>query len=114
MAIPYVSVHGGHSGGYCGHASDRLADIVARYAELGFEWVCLTEHMPSPSQAMMAPEESEKGFSVASWQQNFADYMSEARELKASYSDQMDILVGFVIELIRHADTSPRRIWNVF
>jgi len=95
MAILYVSVHGGHSGGYCGHASDRLVDVVARYYELGFEWVCLTEHMPSPSIAMMAPEESDNGLTVESWRQNFADYMSEARALQVEYAGRMDILVGF-------------------
>ena len=95
MTIPYVSVHGGHSGGYCGHATDQLTDIVARYAEAGFEWVCLTEHMPSPSEAMMAPEEAENGSTVDSWRNNFSDYMAEARRLKSKYAGRMDILVGF-------------------
>ena len=31
-----VSVHGGHSVEFCSHARDRLSEIVARYAELGF------------------------------------------------------------------------------
>ena len=56
--IRLVSVHGGHSGSFCGHALDSLEDVVQRYVELEFEWVCLTEHMPAELEHLMAPEEA--------------------------------------------------------
>jgi len=93
-----VSVHGGHSGGFCGHATDTLDDVVARYAQLGFEWVCLTEHMPTENRALMAPEEAAQGYDVPRLQARFAAYFTHARQLAEEYQGQMDILVGFETE----------------
>ena len=93
-----VSVHGGHSGSYCGHAADALADIVARYAALGFEWVCLTEHMPTENPAHMPAEEVAEGLDVAAFQRRIDAYFEEARRLQAAYAGEMDILVGFETE----------------
>ena len=90
-----VSVHGGHSGGFCGHAVDALEQVVERYIELGFEWVCLTEHMPVETADLMAPEEAAEGFDVASLQKRFDRYFAEARRLQALHQDKIDILVGF-------------------
>jgi hypothetical protein len=52
-----VSVHGGHSGEFCGHAADTLEQIVERYIELGFEWICLTEHMPLDREDLIPQED---------------------------------------------------------
>lgn len=93
--IDLVSVHGGHSGSFCGHAVDRLEDIVQRYVDLGFKWVCLTEHMPSEVQHLMAPEEASQGFSVLELQERFDEYFKEARRLKSLFSGDIEILVGF-------------------
>jgi len=88
-------VHGGHSGTFCGHALDKLEDIVQRYVDLGFEWVCLTEHMPAEVQRLMAPEELADGFSVVELQERFDAYFGEARRLKSLFQSEIDILVGF-------------------
>ena len=93
--IKLVSVHGGHSGSFCGHAIDTLEDIVERYIELGFEWICLTEHMPAEIARLMAPEEAAQGFDVAELQQRFDQYFVEARRLKALHQGKIEILVGF-------------------
>jgi len=93
--IDLVSVHGGHSGSFCGHAVDRLEDIVQRYVEMGFKWVCLTEHMPAELERLMAPEEATQGFSILELQGRFDEYFKEARRLKTLFSDEIDILVGF-------------------
>lgn len=93
-----VSVHGGHSGSFCGHAVDTLEAVVARYAELGFEWVCLTEHMPTQTASLMADEETEAGFDVPGLEARFAEYFQTARRLAAEYQDRMEILVGFETE----------------
>ena len=93
-----VSVHGGHSGSFCGHAVDKLEDVVARYAEQGFAWVCLTEHMPTENAALIAPEEAKEGLSIADLQERFATYFSTARKLADQYRDEMEILVGFETE----------------
>ena len=49
---------------FCGHALDTLEGVVQRYVELGFDWICLTEHMPAEVQRLMAPEDAAAGLSV--------------------------------------------------
>ena len=97
-SIKLVSVHGGHSGSFCGHAVDSLESVVQRYVELGFEWVCLTEHMPAELERLMAPEESAQGFSVAELQERFDRYFSEGRRLKEFYQDKIELFIGFETE----------------
>ena len=94
----WVSVHGGHSGRYCGHAQDALEDVVRRYIELGFTWVCLTEHMPCQKPEHMPPEERAAGLSVAQFNERIEQYFQEARQLKAKYAEKIDLLVGFETE----------------
>ncbi len=90
-----VSVHGGHSGDFCGHATDSLADIVQGYISLGYSWVCLTEHMPAPEPRLRAPEDIAQGLSVAQLQKRFDQYFAEARRLQALYQHKIEIMVGF-------------------
>ena len=93
-----VSVHGGHSGAYCGHASDTLPEVVARYAAENYRWVCLTEHMPTQDPNLLPPEEAQAGMHPGDLQTRFKAYFSEARELQKQYRGQMEILVGFETE----------------
>ena len=93
-----VSVHGGHSGGFCSHAVDRLEDVVERYIELGFEWACLTEHMPTENSRFVPREESNAGYDVASLQKRFERYFEEARRLAGLHRGDIEILVGFETE----------------
>jgi histidinol-phosphatase (PHP family) len=97
-APKYVSVHGGHSGTFCSHAEDTLEKVVERYIELGFEWICLTEHMPSENLRHLPVEESKAGLDIVSLQQRFERYFQEARRLAKLHEDRIDILVGFETE----------------
>lgn len=90
-----VSVHGGHSGTFCSHAEDTLEKVVERYIELGFDWICLTEHMPAANMSFLPVEEAEAGFDVVSSQRRFEQYFQEARRLADLHKDRIDILVGF-------------------
>ena len=93
-----VSVHGGHSGSYCNHAVDPLEQVVQRYIDLGFEWVCLTEHMPTKNPALIAPEEQIAGFNPNTLHNRFAAYFQQARALQAQHKRQIEIFVGFETE----------------
>ena len=108
--IKLVSVHGGHSGSFCGHAVDTLEAIVERYVELGFEWVCLTEHMPAEITRLIAPEEATQGFDVVELQQRFDEYFVEARRLKVLHQDKIDILVGFETDAYTGYEDSVARL----
>ena len=56
--VDVVSVHGGHSGEFCGHAVDSLSDVVQAYIDAGFRWVCLTERMAPHRRDLIAADEA--------------------------------------------------------
>lgn len=89
-----ISLHGGHSGQYCDHARDALADIVAAYHRLGFECVGLSEHMPPFDPTGLYPDEMEMGRTAVWMQARFTRYVAEARRLEQEYAARMRILVG--------------------
>ena len=93
-----VSVHGGHSGQFCGHAVDLLEDIVRAYIARGYAWVGITEHMPPVKDELSYPDETAAGMSAADQQARFADYMSTCRRLRDKYSSEIRILVAFEAE----------------
>ncbi len=93
-----ISLHGGHSGQFCDHARDTLAEIVAAYHSAGFECVGLTEHMPPLSDAWLYPDEVELGRTAVWMQERFGRYVAEARRLEREYAGRMRILVGMESE----------------
>lgn len=93
-----VSVHGGHSGQFCGHAEDTLEDIVRAYIAHGYAWVGITEHMPPEKDELSYPDELDAGLSAVDQQARFADYMATCRRLRDKYASQIRILVGFEAE----------------
>lgn len=93
-----VSVHGGHSGEFCCHASDSLEAVVLKYIESGFSWVGITEHAPPPEDRFRYADEIEQGLNVNDLFQRFSRYMTECRRLQAVYSDRITVLVGFESE----------------
>lgn len=93
-----ISLHGGHSGQFCDHARDTLAEIVVAYHEAGFECVGLTEHMPPFDDVWLYPDEIELGRTAAWMQDRFASYVAEARRLEREYKSRMRILVGMESE----------------
>ena len=95
--IDRVSVHGGHSGGYCCHAQDDLASVVAEYARQGFKWAGLTEHMAASADFLPA-EERAAGLDAAAVAQRFAAYFAEAHRLQAQYADRLELFVAFETE----------------
>lgn len=93
-----ISLHGGHSGQFCDHAQDSLAEIVASYHEQGFACIGLSEHMPPPDDAWLYPDEVALGRSAVWMQARFAAYVREARRLAGEYAGRMRIFVGMESE----------------
>jgi histidinol-phosphatase (PHP family) len=99
MKNPYLgSIHGGHSGQFCGHAKDSLEQVVLAYIDQGYPWVGITEHMPPVSNAFVYPEEKSAGHNAKTLKARFADYMATCRYLQASYAKKIRIYVGFETE----------------
>lgn len=93
--VDLVSVHGGHSGEFCGHAEDTLADVVQAYIDRGFRWVCLTEHMTPPDSRLIPADET---LDLDALRLRFGRYFAEARRLQAERAEEIDIYVGFETE----------------
>jgi histidinol-phosphatase (PHP family) len=93
-----VSVHGGHSGQFCSHASDTLEAIVLAYIAQGYPWVGITEHMPPVSDDFVYPEEKSAGLNAAAVKSRFDGYMRTGRRLQAKYAHDIRIYVGFETE----------------
>jgi len=108
--IERVSIHGGHSGEFCNHAQDRLEEVVQAYADQGFAWVGLTEHMPPSADAYLYPEERQAGLTAAAMSERFGRYMDEARRLQRLYADRIEILVGFETEATPGAITLAKQL----
>ncbi|MBM9603558.1 histidinol-phosphatase [Desulfopila inferna] len=93
-----VSVHGGHSGQFCSHATDSLEEIIEAYIATGFSWVGITEHMPALADEFLYPEEKKAGFTVEFLNHRFGQYVREGRRLQHKYRHQVILFVGMEIE----------------
>lgn len=96
--IPLVSVHGGHSGEFCCHARDRLEDIIHAYAQKGFEWVGITEHMPPPDNRFLYPDERKAGLDAQKMFGRFERYITECRRLQKKYAGVLEVFTAFETE----------------
>ena len=94
----FVSVHGGHSGQFCLHATDSLEEIILSYIDHGFAWVGITEHVPGLRDDLLYPDQKEAGLTPAILYKQFADYILECRRLKEKYASEIRIYVAMEIE----------------
>ena len=96
--IEKVSVHGGHSGQFCHHATDTLEDIVRSYIDKRFNWVGITEHAPPINDQLRYSDEAEAGLSAQSLLERFDSYMIECRRLQDKYRSRIQLYAAVEIE----------------
>ena len=96
--IPFVSIHGGHSGQFCSHAADTLEEIIQLYIEKQFSWVGITEHTPAISEDLLYPEEIAAGLTPQLLLDRFGEYMLECRRLQNKYRNEIQIFAAMEIE----------------
>ena len=94
----YVSVHGGHSGQFCNHATDLLEDIIKTYIEKGFDWVGITEHAPAYKEALLYTDQRAAGLTPEFLLDRFGRYMEECRRLELKYRSDITIFPAMEIE----------------
>jgi histidinol-phosphatase (PHP family) len=94
----FVSVHGGHSGQFCNHATESLEEIVQSYIAKQFPWVGITEHTPAISDELLYPDQREAGLTPEFLFDRFAGYMEECRRLQKKYSSEIKIFAAMEIE----------------
>ncbi|HBG21562.1 MAG TPA: histidinol phosphatase [Desulfobulbaceae bacterium] len=96
--ISPVSVHGGHSGQFCHHATDTLEEIIELYIARQFAWVGITEHAPGISLELLYPDQRAAGFTPEFLLNRFAGYMKECRRLQEKYRDRIEIFAAMESE----------------
>ncbi len=96
--IELVSVHGGHSGQFCNHATDSLEDIVKEYIRKGFSWVGITEHAPAISDDLLYPDQKEAGLTPQFLLDRFGKYIKECKRLKEKYKSEITLFPAMEIE----------------
>lgn len=94
----FVSVHGGHSGQFCLHATDTLEEIIQQYISKEFTWVGITEHVPAISEELLYPDQKAAGLTPAFLYNRFSNYMKECRRLQDKYSSAIKIFVAMETE----------------
>jgi len=109
-AMEKVSVHGGHSGQFCHHASDSLEQVIRAYISHGFSWVGITEHMAPSSDATRYPDEQQDKLSAKFLKQRFGDYFAECKALKEKYRDQIEIFCAFETETYEGSDVFVKEL----
>ncbi len=109
-----VSVHGGHSGQFCGHAHGTLEEIVQAYIAAGFSWVGISEHMPPLEERFIYPEEKEAGLSVEHLHHRFARYIDECRRLQKKYQNALRIFAAMETETYRGSAALVRDLVEEF
>ena len=96
--VKKVSVHGGHSGQFCTHATDSLEAVVQAYIDKGFSWVGITEHMPPPSAELLYADQRERGQTPACLLEQFGEYMNECRRLQRKYASRITLYAAMETE----------------
>ena len=96
--IASVSVHGGHSGQFCHHATNTLEEIIQQYIAKEFPWVGITEHAPGISQELLYPDQQAAGLTPEFLLHRFSLYMRECRRLQDKYRSQIKIFAAIESE----------------
>jgi histidinol-phosphatase (PHP family) len=112
--ITLVSVHGGHSGQFCHHATDSLEEIVQLYIKKQFRWVGITEHSPAISDALLYPDQRAAGLTPDFLLDRFAAYMQECRRLQKRYRSEIRIFAAMEIETYSGYETFIPSLINRF
>ena len=95
-----VSLHGGHSGEFCDHATGTLREVLDAAVEYGYETFGVTEHAPRYEERYLYDTERERGWTIFKIIADFHAYALASATLAAEYADRLTVLRGFEIEVI--------------
>lgn len=95
-----VSLHGGHSGEFCGHARGRLEEVLEAAVAAGFAVFGISEHAPRSAARFLYPEEVEQGWDVARLAADFTAYAEASRRLVERFAGRLTVLRGFEAEVV--------------
>jgi histidinol-phosphatase (PHP family) len=95
-----VSLHGGHSGEYCDHATGTLREVLEAAVSAGFAAYGVSEHAPRTDDALLYDEERKRGWDVATLRDMFERYTAELDALATEFEGRLHVLRGFELEVV--------------
>lgn len=100
-SIPWkVSLHGGHSGDFCDHATGSLREILSAAVQVGYSTFGVSEHVPRVEQRFLYDNERALGWDVEKLKSDFERYTQMLPALQAEFEDRIEVLFGFEAEVI--------------
>ena len=96
----HASLHGGHSSGYCDHATDTLVDMLNAAVAGGMAVFGVTEHCPRVEPERLYDEERTLGWTVETLDRLFGEYAAELDRLIPEYAGRLEVLKGFEAEMV--------------
>ena len=95
-----MSLHGGHSGEFCEHATGRLREVLEAAIAAGYHTFGVSEHAPRSERRFLYDSEKEKGFTVGRLQRDFEAYAEAVHELSEQFAGMLVVLRGFEAEVV--------------
>lgn len=97
-----VSLHGGHSGDYCDHATGTLREVLEAAVAFGYHTFGVTEHAPRIHERYLYETELEMGRGVPELHALFDNYARDLETLSEDFNDRLIVLRGFETEAVPH------------
>ena len=95
-----VSLHGGHSGAYCDHASGSLRETLDAAVAAEYDTFGVSEHAPRLGDHLLYEDEVAMGWDVSRLETNFAAYGNDLAPLVEAFRDRLTVLRGFETETV--------------
>ena len=95
-----VSLHGGHSGEFCEHATSTLREVLEAAVACGYQTFGVSEHAPRSEDRFLYPSEREKGYTVERLRREFEAYAGAMDALAQEFDGRLVVLRGFEAEVI--------------
>ena len=95
-----VSLHGGHSGEFCEHATSTLREVLESAAAFGYQTFGVSEHAPRSEDRFLYASEREKGYTVERLCREFEAYAEALDALAQEFDGRLVVLRGFEAEVI--------------
>lgn len=103
-----VSLHGGHSSGYCDHARDELPAMIGAAIDRGMPVYGISEHAPRYEERFIYPEETAMGWTLEKIQRDFERYAADSLQYVREYADRIQLLRAFEIEVAPRTEYAAR------
>ena len=95
-----VSLHGGHSGEFCEHASDTLREVLEAAVTAGISTFGVTEHAPRSLARFLYRSERAKGYTTERLAREFEAYARTSRNLLREFRGRLEVVRGFEAEVV--------------